>query len=202
MRKGIMNHLGKILLAALMMVFFSCATPNHELTPFDIYGDPPQRGPIGGERNLSICQYFLSTPMSLEYYNREDSGPQITASGAVRVETTAYRETIDFVATAPGVLRAKNGIEERVTSDGEPIVVLRILFEDSEDDYLEFYAYKSEPDDFFSLVTDADGVIQYGGQPYQVYYEGEVKPYLWYQLLQSETEIATRRTVRGRRVGQ
>lgn len=53
-----------------------------------------------------------------------------------------------------------------------------------------------------NISDDFDGMITYGGRRYQVYYEGDEKPYLLYKLLQSGREIAAQRTARGRTVGR
>ncbi|MDR1221086.1 MAG: hypothetical protein LBK73_15980 [Treponema sp.] len=75
---------------------------------------------------------------------------------------------------------------------------LEILFEDSNDDYLEFTGYFNYSEGKFELIDDK---VMYGGLEYQIEYGGEELPYLKYKLLERQTETETQRKAKGRRVG-
>ncbi|MDR0412159.1 MAG: hypothetical protein LBH75_09360 [Treponema sp.] len=170
-----------------------------DLTPSAVEDD------IGGEIYLGNCQYFLSKDIELRYVNTLE-GRDLTDSGTVVISRDTRRDTIRIAYSTPGILQTKNnagttvkdGVRHLLNKSGNELVIVKILFEKSNDDFLEFSALYDEPNDRFELSNNQ---ITYNGQEYTVRYKGDDPPYLRYKILVKEREKETGRRAKGRRVG-
>jgi hypothetical protein len=159
---------------------------------------------IGGLDNLKFCQFYLSEDIILTYVERSQEN-SIKDTGVVEVNRGIIRQTILIPSTVPGILRTKDNLGNSVSEyefsvsekTGKDIVLISVLFEESNDDFLVFRTRKNEENYSFQFE---DREINYNGNTYKVSWKGGGYPKLEYKLMLNQNIKEVKRTARGRRI--
>jgi len=178
-------------------VLSSC-TSTEILTPSVIESD------LAGVQYLAGCQFYISTDVTLTFMsdNRETT---VRKEGVIEAQRVITRRTIKIDNETPGILQTKNSKGEKVSGyrfaenkDGKRILVLSILFDENDDNVIEFTAVYNNSDDKFQLLKNE---VNYSGLIYKITYDGRELPYLLYEISEDVKEDNDQRKVKGRKIG-
>ena len=184
---------------AVLVVFglaLSGCTSIKVLTPSAVEAD------IGGLSNLQYCQFFISKDVTLKY-DAVSRVTQIGDSGTVEAHRTAIRQTIHIPSSLPGIMQTQNSAGQVLdgydahSRNGRQYLSLFILFEENDDNALEFQVYYDMKNDRFELYEDK---VNYGGLTYSVNFAGSEYPYLKYELIEDSEQKSNDRKLGGRTI--
>jgi len=174
---------------------------------------------VGGSDQLANFQYYISRDIVLTRVEHEKDGNVI--AGEAKINETIKKDKVNIKKSTPGVVINYRYVNSLKT------YVLHVAFEDNDDQYLQFaHAKNAHPDAFYSLVNNhpqAQQRIFYGNTVYdyscpenfsflksflkKVGIKKTENPYgetpiLLIKLKRNQKTIATKRTAKGRRIGQ
>ena len=185
-----------VVLLAVGLALSGCSSIK-VLTPSAVEAD------IGGLSNLRYCQFFISKDVTLKY-DAISRVTQIGETGTVEAHRTAISQTINIPSSLPGVMQTQNSVGEALSGydthsrNGRQYLSLYILFEENDDNALEFQVYYDMKNDRFELYEDK---VNYGGLMYTVNFMGSEYPYLKYELIEDSEQKSNERKLGGRTIG-
>lgn len=168
---------------------------------------------VGGNEQLTNFQYYISRDIVLNRVDHETDGG--IKGGEANITETVKKDKIRIKKSTPGVVINYTYSTKLKTN------ILRIAFDDDDNRLLEFaHINKTHPDTPYYLIKDSkyQGIL-YGDAVYDYSFPenfsllkkvgikktknqyGDV-PILLIKLKRSQTVISTKRTAKGRRIGQ
>jgi hypothetical protein len=188
------------LVAAFFWLILSGCASTKVLTPEAIDGD------INGLPYLHLCQFYLSDDVTLVFKSDDRTPVDLKKTdGTVEIQRSIIRRKIEIDDDTPGILRTKNKVGDKldgyafsVDSSGRQILILNILFDEDNDNIIQFRAYYNKNNDRFEIIGNE---VDYGGLIYTITYDDDEPPYLLYKLKERTKEQSYSRKVKGRKVG-
>lgn len=204
----IMKKIGLYLLGAIIVSCFSSSCASIVPVTDRIIQE------VGGEDQLANFQYYISRDIVLNRFEHETDGN--VAAGEAKISETFKKDRVRIKKSTPGV------VIYHYYSDVNKSHFLHVAFEDNDDRYLQFaHIGNDNPGAFYSLVNHLQSpqYIIYDNTVYDYSFPenfsilGKVgikktkdsygeTPILLIKLKRNQKTIITKRTAKGRRIGQ